>query len=377
MSYIEPWQDQSTVPDQLKRLLFQSTEDRKAHSLPHVLKPLPSKQTVMGKGSPHQTGDLTCYDILTRGPLYCFASHIIDIAPHVPVRGIHRHIAAPTIFCLKGKGWEMNDGVTYQFETHDMVCFAPYSVHQHGGDAEVGCMMISLATRLFHTFGLMWREQHKMTEKPTFPDGTEPLYDAEGKLKGYRIKRGVLGIAEDIEVVVGPEPKLEEVFQARQRSTPSEAPATDTYDRYLKLYHDEVSYLRRVDHVVHDNKEAWEWTPQGKLKWFVHPAIETGGRQVWAYLQEIPPRSRSGKHVHVAEEQILVIEGCGYDVHDGARSNWEAGDFICVPRMTEHQHFNSGDSRVLLLSAMPSPFTDVGLGGIEHLEDAPEYSAGD
>ena len=119
------------------------------------------------------------------------------------------------------------------------------------------------------------------------------------------------------------------------------------------------------------------WTQQGKLKWFVHPDIETGGRQVWAYLQEIPPHSRSGKHLHVAEEQVLVIEGNGYDMHDGERWNWQAGEFICIPRMTAHQHFNSGDSRVLLLCAMPSPFVDVGLGGIEQLEDAPEFTAGD
>jgi quercetin dioxygenase-like cupin family protein len=379
MSYLEPWEEKtvSERSDQLKRFVYQADEDRRVDALPHVLKPLPSKQTVMGRGSPHQTGDLTSYDILIRGPLYCFASHIIDIAPHVPVRGIHRHIAAPTIFCLSGKGWEMNDGVTYQFETHDMVCFAPYSTHQHGGDFEVGCAMISLATRLFHSFGLMWREQHKMSEKPVFPDGTEPLYDEEGKLRGYKIKKGILGIKDDIEVVVGPEPKLEDVFQARKRSQPWSAPIADTYDRYLKLYHDEVHYLGRVDHVVHENREPWEWSPHGKLKWLVHPLIETGGRQVWAYLHEIPPGSRSGKHLHVAEEQILVLEGNGYDIHDGARWQWEAGDFICVPRMTTHQHFNSGDNRVLLLCAMPSPYVDVGLGAIEHLEDAPEYAAGE
>jgi gentisate 1,2-dioxygenase len=109
------------------------------------------------------------------------------------------------------------------------------------------------------------------------------------------------------------------------------------------------------------------------MKWLVHPEIETGGRQVWAYLHEIPPGSRSGKHVHIAEEQILVLEGKGYDVHDGARWQWEAGDFICIPRMTTHQHFNTGDSRVLLLCAMPSPYVDLGLGAIEHLENAPEF----
>src|SRR5881628_1290970 len=83
MSYLEPWEEKtdSERSDQLKRFVYQAAEDRRVDSLPHVLKPLPSKQTVMGRGSPHQTGDLTSYDILIRGPLYYFASHIIDIAP--------------------------------------------------------------------------------------------------------------------------------------------------------------------------------------------------------------------------------------------------------------------------------------------------------
>ena len=76
----------------------------------------------------------------------------------------------------------------------------------------------------------------------------------------------------------------------------------------------------------------------------------------------------------MTEEQILVIEGRGYDIHDGIRWNWERGDLISIPAMAEHQHFN-GDAKdsVLLLSSMPSVGTDLGLGGIEQLEDAPEY----
>jgi len=74
MSYLEPWEEKSESEraDRLKRFVYQREEDRRLDSFPHVLKPLASKQTVMGRGSPHQTGDLTSYDILTRGP--CIAS---------------------------------------------------------------------------------------------------------------------------------------------------------------------------------------------------------------------------------------------------------------------------------------------------------------
>ena len=78
--------------------------------------------------------------------------------------------------------------------------------------------------------------------------------------------------------------------------------------------------------------------------------------------------------LELVEELVLVLEGKGYDIHDGERWNWEQGDLICIPGMTEHQHFNSGSDRALLLNAMPATYINLGVGGIEQIEDAPEYS---
>jgi gentisate 1,2-dioxygenase len=104
----------------------------------------------------------------------------------------------------------------------------------------------------------------------------------------------------------------------------------------------------------------------------VHPGTQTATNHAWIYFQQIEPGSRSGQHRHVAEELILVLEGKGYDVHDGERWNWQQGDLICIPTMTTHQHFSLGDSPALLFSASPSIYADLGLGGIEQFEDAPE-----
>jgi gentisate 1,2-dioxygenase len=93
-------------------------------------------------------------------------------------------------------------------------------------------------------------------------------------------------------------------------------------------------------------------------------------------MQEIPAGSRSGKHRHMTEEQILIIAGHGHNVHDGRRWEWERGDLVSIPAMAEHQHFNAGPDRpALLLSSMPSVGVGLGLGGIEQLEDAPEYAS--
>jgi quercetin dioxygenase-like cupin family protein len=371
---LEPWREVQRVPDQLKRFVYQQQEDAKARSLPHVLKQLPMQPTVMGMDSPHQTGDHVCYDMLTRGPLYCMTSHFTRVAPQAPVRGVHRHIGAPTLFCVTGKGWEWNDGETYIFETFDLLIVPPYTMHQHGGDKDVGCTIYVPETgRIGNLLGLTWREQHKLNEKPTFRDGTEPIYDEQGTLKGYRIKKGVLGIAEDIEVILGAEPNREASFQARRAAGSYKGVVENTYDRYLKLMHDEADFCREVDHVARDSKAPWEITRQGKIKWLVDPHTRTATNHAWIYFQEVEAGSRSGQHRHVAEELILVLEGRGYDIHDGERWNWEQGDLICIPPMTTHQHFSLGDRPALLFSAAPSVYEHLGVGGMEQFEDAPEY----
>jgi quercetin dioxygenase-like cupin family protein len=368
-----PWEaEESLQPGD--PLAHQRHEELSKEQMPRVVKLLPVQGTVMGSSSPHQTGDIVCYDILKRAPVYDLTSHFSDIQPKAPARGAHRHISAPTLFCLSGRGWEINDGKTYSFGTYDMLVVPPFTIHQHGGDDEAGCQIFVPQSRLFSLLGLTKREQIKFGDNPTFPQGTEPLRDGQGKLIGYRIKKGVLGIKEDIDVMLGADQKTETVFRARKEASPWEGPVENTYNRYLKLFHDESVFCNTVTHVIAYEAQPWEWCRQGRLKWFTHPEINSAARRVWLYMQEIPPGSRSGKHRHVTEEQVLVIEGRGYDVHDGKRWDWERGDLISIPAMVEHQHFNTDqNSHVFLLSSMPSVGVALGLGGIEQLEDAPEY----
>jgi quercetin dioxygenase-like cupin family protein len=305
-------------------------------------------------------------------------SHFTRILPGAPVRGMHRHLSAPALFCLGGKGWELNDESVYDFEDLDLLIVPPYTVHQHGGDEDGQCdIFVPETGRAHHVLGLTWREQMKLSEKPTYPQGTEPLYDGE-ELVGYRIKKGVLGIEEDFDVMLGNEPERSAMFAVRQRKPGTFEPVVagepaNTYDRYVRLLDDEVAFCQQVDHVVRFKETPWEWTPQGKLKWLVHPHTPTPANQRLIYLQEIPEQSRSGRHRHVAEELVLVLRGTGYDLHDGRRWDWKAGDMICVPTMTDHQHFNTGKEPALLMSTTPAHYSFVGLGGIEQIEDAPEY----
>src|SRR5260370_6655671 len=137
----------------------------------------------------------------------------------------------------------------------------------------------------------------------------------------------------------------------------------------------------------------WEMARQGLLKHLLNEQMNTRMETVDAYMQIIPPGSRSGKHRHLAEECLYVLEGRGYDLHQDCdveitdtyhwkpqdevkRCEWEAGDVIYIPPNTIHQHFNaSGDKPVRLISATNRIYKACGLNDLEQLEDCPEYDA--
>jgi len=143
--------------------------------------------------------------------------------------------------------------------------------------------------------------------------------------------------------------------------------------------------------IIRPDEMPWEMARQGLLKHLLNEQMNTRMETVDAYMQVIPPGSRSGKHRHLAEECLYVVEGHGYDLHQDCdveitdtyhwkpqaeikRFEWEAGDVIYVPPCTIHQHFN-GDARrpARLISCVNRIYKNSGLNDLEQIEDAPEY----
>ena len=143
--------------------------------------------------------------------------------------------------------------------------------------------------------------------------------------------------------------------------------------------------------IVTPEDMPWEMARQGLLKHLINEGMNTRMETVDAYMQIIPPGSRSGRHRHLAEECLYVLEGRGYDLHQDCdveitdtyhwtpqeevkRFEWEAGDVIYIPPNTIHQHFNADPDRpVRLISAINRIFKNSGLNDLEQIEDAPEY----
>jgi len=143
--------------------------------------------------------------------------------------------------------------------------------------------------------------------------------------------------------------------------------------------------------IVHPEDMPWEMSRQGLLKHLFNAQMNTRIETVDAYMQFLPPGSRSGRHRHLAEECLYVVEGRGYDLHQDCdveitdsyhwkpvkeiqRFEWEAGDMIYIPPNTIHQHFNADPARpARLISAINRIYKNCGLNDLEQLEDAPEY----
>ena len=143
--------------------------------------------------------------------------------------------------------------------------------------------------------------------------------------------------------------------------------------------------------VVRPAEMPWEMARQGLLKHLLNEQMNTRMETVDAYMQVIPPGSRSGKHRHLAEECLYVVEGFGYDLHQDCdveitdtyawipqaeikRYEWEAGDVIYVPPCTIHQHHNGDPARpARLISCTNRIYKNSGLNDLVQIENAPEY----
>ncbi|WP_454856685.1 cupin domain-containing protein [Rhizobium binxianense] len=163
------------------------------------------------------------------------------------------------------------------------------------------------------------------------------------------------------------------------------------YQRLLDDAQDAPSRNSRRKKILKPSELPWEMSRQGLLKHLINENMNTRMETVDAYMQIIPPGSRSGRHRHLAEECVYVIEGRGYDIHQDCdveitdsfewvpqeetkRYEWEAGDVIYIPPNTIHQHFNLDPERpARLISATNRIFKQIGLNTLDQLDDAPEY----
>lgn len=147
------------------------------------------------------------------------------------------------------------------------------------------------------------------------------------------------------------------------------------------------NYEARLN-VVSADDMPFEQCADGLIKHLVHGKLNTKECCVEAYMQFLKVGERSGKHRHMWEEVVFVVEGSGYDLHwdlkfdcidafewdwasEPKRFEWKRGDFIYVPPFTIHQHFAGGeDARLIVISNRI--VKTMGFDWFDQLEAAPE-----
>jgi hypothetical protein len=151
------------------------------------------------------------------------------------------------------------------------------------------------------------------------------------------------------------------------------------------------NYATRFN-VVKAADMPWERSPDGLIKHLVHHKLNTRECCVEAYMQFLKPGERSGKHRHMWEELIFVVEGSGYDLHwdlkwdcleafqwewapEPKAYSWKRGDYIYIPPFTNHQHV-AGDHEDCRLIVMSNRITkEMGFDWFDQVEAAAGYEA--
>ena len=150
------------------------------------------------------------------------------------------------------------------------------------------------------------------------------------------------------------------------------------------------AYESRLN-VIAAEDMPFEKSADGLIKHLVHEKMNTRECCVEAYMQFLKGGEQSGKHRHMWEEIIFVVEGTGYDLHwdlkfdcleafkwewldEPKRYEWKRGDFIYVPPFTVHQHFNPDpevEARLIVISNRI--VKAMGFDWFDQVENAPGY----
>lgn len=148
---------------------------------------------------------------------------------------------------------------------------------------------------------------------------------------------------------------------------------------------------RKRKKVLKPEDMPWEDSPQGRLKHLCNAAMDVRVNSIDAYIQVIAPGTRSGKHRHMADEVLYILEGKGEDLHwdvdfalgatyewkvasEPSRWEWEEGDLVYIPPNTVHQHVNRDPQRsARFIAAQNRMFKHMGYDDVEQLEPCPEW----
>ncbi len=116
----------------------------------------------------------------------------------------------------------------------------------------------------------------------------------------------------------------------------------------------EIARQRRLPRVIKSKDIPWEGGPRMFNKMLLQP--DYGSIQsVFVHMKEFLPGTISQVHGHQNDAMMYVLQGAGYDLQDGERIEWAAGDLAIIRTGTVHSHQCTSvePARVLIIKGKP------------------------
>jgi quercetin dioxygenase-like cupin family protein len=257
--------------------------------------------------------------------------HFVEIPPGKSNHG-HGHQNEAVFYILQGKGYEIHDDRRYDWEQGDLVVVHVDSVHRHFNDGDTTAKaLVMKAKSTWMYFGL--------------------------------VQQGRSAPVED-----------EDRFGEREDWGRVWTPGVDEKKK-----------------VVKPADTVWETTRDGKVRVLCSkdtPDVRVVSVDV--YEQEIPPGSRSAKHLHMADEVAYVLDGAGESLQweveaeiaeryyarvakEPTRWQFKSDNTVYVPQNHVHQYVNTGEEPLRLLVVQNRLIKYLGYDNVVYYEDAPEY----
>lgn len=98
--------------------------------------------------------------------------------------------------------------------------------------------------------------------------------------------------------------------------------------------------------------QEWRGGPQLFDKSIVNPMKTDIAQSIETHISVIAPKGTGQRHGHMNSAIFYCLRGKGYDIHDGKRFDYEAGDIMVVENGCVHQHFNASEDEDLVLLVM-------------------------
>lgn len=144
---------------------------------------------------------------------------------------------------------------------------------------------------------------------------------------------------------IGHNQPKEVVWERWQRKRTFVRALEGTYGELQKQLYDQPRVYKAED-------QDWRGGPQLFDKSIINPQKYDICQSVETHISVLAPMGTGQRHGHMNSAIFYCLRGEGYDIHDGIRYDYEAGDVMIVENGCVHQHFNASETEDLVLLVM-------------------------